>query len=205
MITLKQIASVLLLSIATISITTNVQSKEKNDDIVGTLTKVPLDRSGVNVALKAAIITQFQKEGENYSPYTSEKFSLLEADLNGDGRKESIVMFMSGGNCSNRYCPNYIFTHNKNKTKYQLIGKFGSSRGANLFMSNHSTNGWKDLITSTFNYQPRGFTLVLIKFDDTKYNIVRSDLKIPPNTPIFPKRSEEAPLFKLDNSSNPEK
>jgi hypothetical protein len=46
---------------------------------------------------------------------------------------------------------------------------------------------------------------VLIKFDGTKYNVVRSDLKIPPNTPIFPKRSEEAPLFKLDNSSNPEK
>lgn len=201
---IEKVFALLLFSILSSQTIANAQSSEKNKSIVGTLTKVSIDPTGVNAALRAAIITQYQKEGESSSPYTSEKFSLLEGDLNGDGRKESIVMFMSGGKCSNRYCPNYIFTHNKDKTKYQPIGEFASSRGVNLLMSTHRTNGWRDLITSTFNYQPRGSTLVLIKFDGKKYDVVRSDIKIPPNTPIFPKTSEEAPLFRLDNSLNSE-
>jgi hypothetical protein len=135
MTNIKQVVAVLLISIAAMSITASVQSKEKNEGIAGTLTKVPLDRSGVNAAIKKAIINQAQaesrKKGGEFS-CTSERFSILEADLNGDGKKESIVMFMHGVNCSNRYCRNYIFTHNKNKTKYQLIGEFGSSRGGNL-------------------------------------------------------------------------
>jgi hypothetical protein len=202
---IKYLFVLLLVPIFSLQIVVNAQSREKNEGIVGTLTKVPIDKSGVNVALREAIIAQYQKEGENIAPYEFEKFSLLEADLNGDGRKESIVMFMNGRNCSNRYCPNYIFTHNKNKTKYQPIGEFGSSRGVNLLMSTHRTNGWRDLITSTFNYQPRGSTLVLIKFDGKKYDVVRSDLQIPPNIQVFPKPSEEAPLLKLDNRSNSEK
>jgi hypothetical protein len=50
MITFKQAISVLLLSIAAMSITASVQSKEDNEGIAGTLTKVPFDRSGVNAA-----------------------------------------------------------------------------------------------------------------------------------------------------------
>ena len=149
---IRQVFALLLFSTLSSQIIASVQSREKNEGIVGTLTKVPIDRSGVNAALREAIITQYQKEGENLAPYESEKFSLLEADLNGDGQKESIVTFMNGYNCSNRYCPNYVFTHNRNKTKYQPIGEFGSSRGVNLLMSTHRTNGWRDLITSTFNY-----------------------------------------------------
>jgi hypothetical protein len=202
MINVKQVVAVLLISIASTSIPTCAQSQPKNTE---TITKVPVDRSGVNAALKLAIINQAQAESRkqvgNFT-CTSERFSVLEADLNGDDRKESIVMFMHGVNCSNRYCRNYIFTHNKNKTKYQLIGEFGSSRGGNLLTSTHNNYDWKDLITPYFNYEPRGFTWNVIRFNGEKYNEVRRDLEIPPNTPMFPKNSDELPLFNLCNLSD---
>jgi hypothetical protein len=158
----------------------------KMDKIEGRLSKVPAFKQVVSAELSKVIYTQTRGGGDskdfNGFMCDSYRFSLLEADLNNDGKKELIVMPTGGMfDCGNRSCVNYILTPNSKKTKYTLQGSFSSSRQTVLLMSTHTTKGWRDLVISQFDYAPRGLWSRLLKFNGKEYTGTGLNVQNPPN------------------------
>jgi hypothetical protein len=140
-----------------------------------------------NKALRSAIAALSPR-----NEYVNERFSFSEIDLNADAEKETIVIMHSGINCSNRHCTNYIF---KNTAKgYKLISEFSSSRETAVFISKNRTNGYLDIVTSMFDYVPRGINQKAWKFNGTKYEMIDVNVQSPPRKAIY---SEKSPVFNL--------
>jgi hypothetical protein len=141
-------------------------------------------------ALKNAIKKQI-----TLSDYTSEKFSFIEADLNDDGKKETIAILHNGFDCNNRHCTGFIFKNSTSRENYKLISKFHVARGGNVFISSKSSHSHKDIVASTFFYAPKRIEYRAWKFDGAKYEYIDK---------ILPTSSENAigkAIFTEDNLS----
>jgi hypothetical protein len=112
--------------------------------------------------LKQALIAEFIKLGYSTADLNegsrNPPFSFAEVDLNNDGKKETVGIFRKGLPCSNRTCTAYIFTADRNRTNYQSITQFGTSRnGLNIAILKTRSHGWLDIAAPYYHYEePRG-------------------------------------------------
>ena len=155
--------------------------------------------------LKQALITEFIKLGYSTADLNEKSrnppFSFAEVDLNNDGKKETLGMFRKGLPCSNRGCPAYIFTADRNGTNYQSIAQFGTSRnGLNIAVLKTRSHGWLDIAAPYYHYvEPRGEDWEIWKFNGKTYVSANQKLKIAPKRIVL---SEKYPAFDLSSKAD---
>jgi hypothetical protein len=150
--------------------------------------------------LKQALIAEFIKLGYSTADLNEESrnppFSFAEVDLNNDGKKEIIGMFRKRLPCSNRACTAYIITADRNRTNYQSIAQFGTSRnGLNIAVLKTRSHGWLDIAAPYYHYEePRGEDWEIWRFNGKTYVSANQRLKTAPKRIVL---SEKYPAFDL--------
>ena len=71
------------------------------------------------------------------------RYDFNRVDLNGDGEPEILVHLFGKNMCGSGGCTTLILR--KQGSGYKVLAQIGST-GVPVFVSQHSTNGWKDLI-----------------------------------------------------------
>lgn len=125
-------------------------------------------------------------------------FSTAYVDLNGDGRKDALVLISGPNMCGTGGCSFYVLEHRGDR--YRLRARMPTTK-APISVLNHRTNGWRDIAT----YVSGGGIIhgyeEVVQFDGWKYpsvsgtNIHRRYFRWPAGKVVIAREAPEAPLY----------
>ena len=125
-------------------------------------------------------------------------FSAAFVDLNGDGRRDALVLVSGPGWCGTGGCQFYVLEHRGDR--YRLKGRMPTTK-APISVLNHSTNGWRDIATFVSGGGIiRGYEEV-VQYDGWKYpgvssaHVARRNFRWPAGKVVIARDAPERALY----------
>jgi hypothetical protein len=121
-------------------------------------------------------------------------FSFAEIDLNGDGTRETIVLYKHR-NCFNRGCYIDIFKSDNQKKSYNFISQIATARdGLQVALLPTKSYGWQDMAVRSFSYETRTIDWYAVKFNGKTYEYSSQKLARVPQNIILSEKSHSFDL-----------